>query len=73
MRNGVDGVNEISAVTFSKLRASCQKMRLPVAMPGACAATARERIVFGARVVGGEEALGIGGRLQLKMAVSTGG
>ena len=54
MRNGVNGVNEISAVTFAKLRASCQTMRLPLAMPGSCAATTQERIVFGVRVVGGE-------------------
>ena len=59
MRNGVNSVNEISAVTFAKLRASWQTMRLPLAMPGSCAATTQERIVFGGRVVGGgEEVIG---------------
>lgn len=68
MRNGVNSVNEISAVTFGKLRASCQTMRLPLAMPGSCAATTQERIVFGVRVVGGGGemgSLGIGGIAQV--------
>lgn len=66
MRNGVNSINEISAITLAKLRASCQTMRLPLAMPGSCAATTQERIVFGVRVVEGKRvALGIGGFAQV--------
>jgi len=65
MRNGVNGVNEISAVTFAKLRASCQTMRLPLAMPGSCAATTQERIVLGCGLLGERGALGIGGVAQV--------
>jgi len=58
MRNGVNSVNEISAVTFAKLRASCQTMWLPGDAGLMCGDDAGADSVWGAGCWGGEEVIG---------------